>query len=143
MVWFARDIFTRYRHYGQPLYRDFVLAAIDHLLVGRRPVVTSLPTDGRFNLLDQPGEKRYVAHLLYAPKSLRGANVSQGVNKSVEVIEDLVPLRDVTVKVCVPKKVKRARLVPGGEPLPFTQADGCVAFTVPEFTAHAMIELAY
>jgi len=143
IAWFAHDIFTRYRQYGQPLYRDFVAAAIDHLLGGERPVVTSLPTDGRFNLLEQPREKRFIAHLLYAPKSLRGASKPDGVNKSMEIIEDLIPLRDVRVSAKVPRKIKSARLVPEAIILPFTQKDGVVSFTVPEFTAHAMIELSY
>jgi hypothetical protein len=143
IAWFAHDIFTRYRQYGQPLYRDFVVAAIDQLLAGKRPVTTTLPTDGRFNLMEQRREKRFVAHLLYAPKSLRGASNPQGVNKSMEVIEDLIPLRDVNVRFRVPRKVKTARLVPEGEALPFTQKDGMVSFTVPGFTAHAMVELGY
>ena len=143
IAWFAHDIFTRYRQYGQPLYRDFVAAAIDHLLGGKRPVITSLPTDGRFNLLDQSKQKRFIAHLLYAPKSLRGASKPDGVNKSLEVIEDLIPLRDVRVSVQLPRKIKSARLVPENVSLPFTQKDGVVSFTVPEFTAHAMIELSY
>lgn len=143
IVWFAHDIFTRYRQYGQPLYRDFVLAAIDHLLAGKRPVATNLPTDGRVNVLEQSAEKRFVAHLLYAPKSLRGASNPVGVDKSVELIEDLVPLHDVKVSLRLPRKIKSARLVPSGEPLPFTQKEDLVSFTVPEFTAHAMIELNY
>jgi len=143
IAWFAHDIFTRYRQYGQPLYRDFVAAAIDHLLGGKLPVVTSLPTDGRLNLLDQPKQKRFIAHLLYAPKSLRGASKPEGVNKSMEIIEDLIPLRDVRVSVQVPRKINTARLVPENVSLPFTQKDGVVSFTVPEFTAHAMIELSY
>ena len=143
VAWFAHDIFTRYRHYGQPLYRDFVVAAIDHLLSGKRPVATTLPTDGRFNLMEQPKEKRFVAHLLYAPKSLRGTSSPSDTNKAMEVIEDLIPLRGVTVAVHVPRKVKTARLVPESTPLAFTQNEGVVTFTVPEFTAHAMVELGY
>jgi hypothetical protein len=143
IAWFAHDIFTRYRQYGQPLYRDFVAAAIDHLLEGKLPAVTSLPTDGRINLLDQPSEKRYVAHLLYAPKSVRGASHPTAINKSMEVIEDLVPLHNVKVELRLPRRIKTARLVPAGEPLAFTQTKDLVTFTVPEFTAHAMIELGY
>ena len=143
IAWFAHDIFTRYRQYGQPLYRDFVVAAIDHLLEGKRPAVTTLPTDGRLNLLEQPKGKRFIAHLLYAPKSLRGAAQSTTINKSMEVIEDLIPLSNVQVAVWVPRNIKFARLVPEAVDLPFNQKDGVVAFTVPEFTAHAMIELSY
>lgn len=143
IAWFAHDIFTRYRQYGQPLYRDFVAAAIRHLLDGKLPAVTSLPFDGRLNLLEQPREKRFVAHLLYAPKSVRGASHNEGVNKSMEVIEDLLPLHNTRVSLQVPRKIKSARLVPAGAVLPFTQNAGVVSFTVPEFTAHAMIELSY
>ncbi len=143
IAWFAHDIFTRYRQYGQPLYRDFVAAAIDHLLAGKLPAVTTLPSDGRLNLLDQPAEKRYVAHLLYAPKSVRGASHPTAINKSMEVIEDLIPLHNTRVELRVPRRIKTARLVPAGDPLPFTQTDGVVSFTLPEFTAHAMIELSY
>ena len=143
IAWFAHDIFTRYRQYGQPLYRDFVAAAIDHLLEGKRPAVTTLPTDGRINLLDQPAEKRFVAHLLYAPKSVRGASHPTAINKSMEVIEDLIPLHNVSVSLRLPRRIKTARIVPTGATLTFTQADGVVSFTVPEFTAHAMIELSY
>lgn len=143
IAWFAHDIFTRYRQYGQPLYRDFVSAAINHLLEGKLPAVTSLPTDGRINVLEQPAEKRYVAHLLYAPKSVRGASHVTAINKSMEVIEDLIPLHDTRVELRVPRRIKTARLVPSGDPLPFKQTKDLVTFTVPEFTAHAMIELSY
>jgi hypothetical protein len=143
IAWFARDIFTRYRQYGQPLYRDFLVAAIDHLLDGKRPAVTTLPTDGRLNLLEQPKEKRFITHLLYAPKSLRGAAQATSINKSMEIIEDLIPLRNVQVTVQVSRKIKSARLVPEAVDLPFNQKDGVVAFIVSEFTAHAMIELSY
>ena len=145
IVWFAHDIFTRYATYGQPLYRDFVISAVRHLLDQKLPVETTLPTDGRFNLLEQTAEKRYVAHLLYAPKSLRGSTMiaGQGTLRPIEIIEDLVPLRDVTVKLRVPRHIRSAKLVPGGTTLPFTQTNGQVSFTVPEFTAHQMVELAW
>ncbi|HSI07824.1 MAG TPA: alpha-amylase family protein [Rariglobus sp.] len=143
IAWFAHDIFTRYRQYGQPLYRDFVIAAIDHLLDGKRPAVTTLPSDGRLNLLEQSKEKRFIAHLLYAPKSLRGSSQPNAINKSMEVIEDLIPLQDIHVVVQVPRKIRSARLVPDNVDLPFSQKADMVAFIVPEFTAHAMIELSY
>ncbi|MFA6960392.1 MAG: alpha-amylase family protein [Opitutaceae bacterium] len=144
IAWFAHDIFTCYRQIGQPLYRDFVAAAIDHLLGGKLPAVTSLPSDGRFNLLEQAAEKRYIAHLLYAPKSVRGASETKGwTQRSLEIIEDLIPLHNVKVELRAPRRIKTARLVPAGEPLTFTQIDDVVTFTVPEFTAHAMIELSY
>ena len=43
----------------------------------------------------------------------------------------------------MPRKVKTVRLVPDGGALAFTAAEGAVKFTVPEFTAHQMVELGY
>lgn len=139
IAYFAHDIFSQYRANGQPLYRDFVSAALNRLLGDQLPVETNLPTTGRFNVLEQPKERRYVAHLLYAPTSVRGTFNG----KNIEMIEDLIPLRDTQVKLRLPRRVKTARLVPEGGELPFTQENGVLTFTVPEFTAHQMIELAY
>ena len=145
VAWFAHDIFTQYRQQGQPLYRDFVVETIWQLLGGLLPVETSLPTDGRFNLLEQRQDRRYVAHLLYAPKSLRGGAVttSHGIAPGVEIIEELLPLRDTRVSLRVPRTIKTARIVPEGEALPFVQTGDAVAFTVREFTGHQMVELGY
>jgi hypothetical protein len=139
IAYFAHDIFTQYRRNGQPLYRDFFSAALEHLLGDRMPVRTNLPTSGRFNILEQPREKRYVAHLLYSPTSVRG----KFRDLNIELIEDVIPLRGTTVAVRVPKKVKSAKLVPGGSALSFAQKAGVIEFMVPEFTSHQMIELAY
>ena len=80
-----------------------------------------------------------MAHLLFAVTSNRGTFHG----KPVEIIEDLVPLRDTRVRLRLPRKVKQVRLVPDGGDLAFTaHADG-VEFNVPEFTAHQMIELGY
>lgn len=139
IAYFAHNLFAAYRTYGQPLYRDFFAAALHRLFEGKLPVETNLPSTARVNLMDQRRERRYVAHLLFAVTSNRGTFHGQ----NVEIIEDLVPLRDVRVALRVPRKVKAVRLVPEGAELPFAVEDGAVSFTVPEFTAHQMVELRY
>ena len=146
IAYFAHDIFTRYREYGQPLYRDFIAAALDALTDHAPLVETNLPRDGRINVLEQRAAKRYVAHLLYAPKSLRGGKVpsSHGEQPGVEIIEDLIPLRDVSITLRLPRRARTARLVPEQIELALTTAaDGAQTVLIPEFTAHAMVELAY
>ena len=141
IAYFAHDLFGRYRTYGQPLYRDFFEAALRILLADGLPAETTLPTGGRFNLLEQRGEKRYVAHLLYAPTRPGGSIWG----KPIDIIEDLLPLRNVRVAIRVPRRIKSVRLVPDndGRTLPFSQNGDKVAFVVPEFTAHQMVELSY
>jgi hypothetical protein len=139
IAYFAHDLFTRYRAHGQPLYRDFFEAALRRLLDNELPAETNLPTTGRLGLLEQKKERRYVAHLLYAPTSTRG----KMRDLPIEVIEDVIPLRDTHLALRLPKKIKSVQLVPDGEALGFTQEDGVVSFTVPEFASHQMVELTY
>jgi len=141
IVYFAHDIFSRYRTYGQPLYRDFVAAGLRALFPDGLPVETTLPSGGRFNLLEQGAEQRYVAHVLYAPTRPGGSCWG----KPIDIIEDLLPIHNVRVTVSVPRKIKSVRLVPDSEPrpLPFSQKRDRVTFVVPEFTGHQMIELSY
>jgi len=141
IAYFAHDLFSAYRRQGQPLYRDFFEAVLRHVLGGALPVETrGLPTSGRVNVLEQQGQGRYVAHLLYAPTSVRGTFNK----KPIEIIEDLVPLREVQVTLRLPRAPKSVRLVPEGRSLDFAATGGgTVSFTVPEFTAHQMVELAY
>lgn len=141
IIYFAHHIFTRYRLYGQPLYRDLVAGAID-LLLQDPAVETSLPSTARASLMRQEEEKRYILHLLYATPVLRGGN-NGDYARAVEVIEDLVPLNDVRCKVRLPETVRAVRLAPGGEELEFTAREGEVQFTVPRLLCHQMVALEY
>ena len=143
IVYFAHNIFSQYRLRGQPLYRDFVRAALVQLFPEGLPVTTSLPSVARFNLLEQPAENRYVAHLLYAPISLRAHIPIWGTEKPTEIIEELLPLYDSQVTLRLPRPITQATLAPEGTPLPFTQEGNTVTFTVAKFTGHQMVVLGY
>jgi len=139
IAYFAHNLFSAYRANGQPLYRDFFEAALRSLLGNELSVETNLPTSGRICVMEQKREKRYVTHLLYSPTSVRG----KFRDLNIELIEDVIPLRDTRVALRLPKKVKTIQLVPDGEALGFHQEDGVVSFTVPEFASHQMVELGY
>jgi hypothetical protein len=141
IAYFAHDLFSQYRRRGQPLYRDFFKAALHQLLPQGLPVRTNLPTVARFNLLHQPAKNRLIAHLLYAPITLRAQVTIWGTPRPTEIIEELIPLRDTRVTLRLAHPVRAATLEPQGTPLPFTHDGERVTFTVPEFTGHQMIVL--
>ena len=100
--------------------------------------------------------RRYALQQGLTPRDVtQGGNVGQataaltearslwGRARRGEIIEDLIPLRDTHVALRLRRKVKSVCLVPEGEALDFSQQDGVVSFTVPEFTSHQMVELAY
>jgi hypothetical protein len=97
----------------------------------------------RFNLLEQPKEQRYIAHLLYAPITLRGTPTLWGKPTPCEIIEELLPLRDTRVSLLLSRPVASATLEPQGSPLAFSQEGQRVNFVVPEFTGHQMVALTH
>ena len=104
-------------------------------LVHERPMIrAALPSAARVSLLRQAGEKRYAAHILYGPPLERGR---------CSVIEDLVPIRNVTLELRVPEKVTGLRLIPDGVPLDFEIEDGVIRCTIPEFTGHCAVIASY
>ena len=93
------------------------------------------PSTAIATLNDQPAENRYVLHLLHYIPERRA--------QALDIIEDVIPLHDVTISVKPPRPLKHVRCVPDGAALPFTVASGRTEFTLPRLEGHQMIELAY
>ena len=72
-------------------------------------------------------------HLLFAHTTVRG--------ERTEVIEDTVPLYNVKCSVKCNSKPSAITLVPAGEKLDFSFADGRAQFTVPKVDIHQMVEI--
>lgn len=152
IAYFAHAIFMRYRFDGQPLTRDLVRDAIESLLP-QKSLETTLPTAARASLMRQAKENRYLLHLLYATPTLRGGQSAKPADApalNIEVIEDLVPLFDVKCRVRLDeitdesesaKTVRSVRLVPSGEAIEYSIAQGAVLFTVPQLLCHQMVEI--
>ncbi|MDR0932330.1 MAG: beta-galactosidase trimerization domain-containing protein [Victivallales bacterium] len=149
ILYFANPVFSIYRNVGPVVLRNFVTNAIRRFIGADLQLKTSLPSTGRVTLFDQVKEKRAVLHLLYANTIARGGgevplpNNPYAGGKMIEVIEELVPLHNVTVSVKLPHPVKSVRLVPQGEAVDYLEKDGRIEFTVSELLCHSMVEFAY
>ncbi|RAV12140.1 beta-galactosidase trimerization domain-containing protein [Paenibacillus contaminans] len=133
-IYIAWDMFTDYATKGSLALKEIVLYAL-HRLLPSATMRASLPAQGIATLQEQPEERRYVNHLLYASPVRRGAKV--------EVIEDILPVHDVNVELRLPHSVRQVYLAPQMTPLPFEQTDGTVRYTVPKLECHQMIVLDY
>lgn len=149
ILYLAHPVFELYAASGSVAVKDYAVAAIQKLLSDDRSMTTSMPSTARMSLMDQPGENRLVLHLLYAntinrggPMKMSGGNLVRDT-RSVEVIEDLLPLRDTKVSLKTPKAVKRAVLQPQGQEISFSGTDGCIELAIDEFICHQMVELQY
>ena len=149
ILYFAHPVFTLYALYGNVILKSFIANSIKALMAGELQVETSLPSQGRVTIFDQPEEKRFVFHALYANISLRGMK-SEPFNRytretqPVEVIDELTAVHNVKFTLRLPRTIREVTCEPQGTALPFTgKPDGTVEFTLPELLCHQMIVLHY
>jgi len=133
-IYLCWEVFKDYYINGSLWAKEIVLSLLDRLIDQRPQLTTNLPSCGIVTLFDQPDHHRMVNHLLYAVPVLRG---------DVQVIEDIVPVRQIENHIRTEKKVLRVFLAPEGTPLSFVQEKGVVSYTVPEIACHAVVILDY
>jgi hypothetical protein len=150
IAYLAHPIFSIYRSYGQVALRQYFEKTLASLLVEDKSVsISGLPSTGRVSLMHQAEAQRYVLHLLYANTinrggvvDLHGGNVSSS-QQSYEVIEDILPLYDLSGELKLDRAVRSVQLQPAGEALEFEQANGVIQFRVPSLLCHQMVSLTY
>jgi hypothetical protein len=147
-LYLAHPVFSIYRGWGAVAMAEYIRDAVALILGADASIGSNLPSTARVSLREQAAESRYVLHLLYANTiarggalSLAGGTVSSRGN--IEVVEELLPLRDTAVVLRLDKPVKNVILQPQGVGLPFTQEDGEIHLALDEFTCHQMIVLEY
>jgi len=129
-AYLAFPAFGLYAEYGQNVLREIILQGIRELL-DEPTLVTNLPAQGVQTAMRQEPEGRTIVHLLYASPVKRSPNI--------EVIEDLLPLHDITVTLRVASDPKRVYLAPQNTDLPFTVENGYMTTTVPQMVCHQMV----
>ena len=146
ILYFAHPVFQLYADYGPVILKDFLLKTIRAFAGELLPVRTSLPSQGRVSLMEQPAEKRYIAHALYANTILRGGAGSRypdrlPPSRPVQVIEELNPLYDVEFSFLLPRPIRKVTLEPQGMEIPFVRSQGRVELTLEKLVCHQMIVL--
>ncbi len=127
-IYIASPIFSAYRRHGNRVYRQLVEACLDRLAPDRT-VQAGLPSSSQVTLMRQ-GD-RLVCHLLYY--------VAERRTLDIDIIEDVVPLTDVTLSVRTPGHPGRVYLAPQEQPLHWSYADGVATVVVPEVRGHQMV----
>lgn len=149
VIYLAHPAFSLYAGFGAVAYKEYLNNVISLLLDGEPTLETNLPSSGRVTMTRQEQENRSIIHLLYADKITRGSpmqfsgdNIAKG-GKSLEIIEDLQPIRDNKLIVRSGHPIEKVSLEPEGRDLPFEQNGNQVKIQLDEFTCHAMIVLHY
>ncbi|MCF6174646.1 MAG: hypothetical protein L3J71_02645 [Victivallaceae bacterium] len=149
ILYLAHPIFSTYRGFGAVAYKAYCQKALKMLLDDDITVTSNLPSTARLTLNEQPEEQRYILHLLYANTinrggvmELSGGNTEEKA-RTIEVIEELLPLHNTEVKLNLDREIKSVTLEPQGRALPYQLDNGLLTLKVDEFTCHQMIVLNY
>jgi hypothetical protein len=133
-VYFAHPLFSQYQKNASLWCRDLFLNALEMLLPD--PIVrVTAPSSTLATVNEQPGEKRYVLHLLNYIPERRG--------EDFDTIEEVIPLYQVAVSVKVKNAVRKVVCVPEQRELKFKRHQERVEFVLPELRGHQMIALEY
>lgn len=138
-TYFAHPIFSCYQQVGAVRMLEIIEKLVERALRQPKMIETSLPRAGRVTLRAQTAENRDIVHLLYANPIIRGSLW----DANIEPIQDVPTLHDTTITLEPRGKVRAVREAPSGRPLTFVETDGRVSFTLPAFTAVALIEVVY
>jgi hypothetical protein len=133
-IYFSHPLFSQYHDNAALWCKKLVKNALMEVLP--QPL---LAHDGPSSLLatvtEQADERRYVVHLLHYIPERRGT--------AFDVIEDAIPLHNVTVRLKLDRDIANVALVPRQETLEFTQANGIVTVRAEGVDGHQMLELRY
>ncbi|MDA0710471.1 MAG: hypothetical protein O3B73_09735 [bacterium] len=114
--------------------KQLVVNALDDVLP--EPILrVDAPSTMLATVTAQPAQNRCVVHLLHYIPERRG--------QDFDVIEDVIPIYEVGVSVRVAKPVTGVETAPGGQTIPFAQADGRVVFVLPKLDGHEMVVLTF
>lgn len=135
------NLFADYARMGSLHLKEIVVHMIDELLKDKKTMEISLPDKAIVTLTVQKEQSRYVHHLLFAHTTIRGSFKWDGIDRSIEVIESIVPIYNVKVLLRLNRTVKRIYLVPQMTDLAFENNNGVIEYVVPQVDCHQMVSI--
>ena len=131
-IYLAHPHFTQYHRRAPRWCKLIVRNAIERLLP--EPVLRAkAPSTAIFTVNRQEAEGRLVVHALHYVPERRSVEL--------EIVEDIIPLREVPVSVRVEGPVESVRLVPQCEEIAFTMSDDRCGFVIPRIEGTQMVEI--
>lgn len=134
VIYFSHPIFTMHYEKAPWWGKQMFLNAVQ-MLMGESLVASNAPSTAIITLNEQASENRQVLHILHYVPERRG--------QEFDVIEDIIPLHDISVSVRTLQVVRQVQIVPQQETLGFTYEDKKVKFVIPRVYGHQMIEISF
>lgn len=134
IIYFPSPLFSMYSKHGYLTYKKLIVNAIN-LLLNDPCIELTAPSTAKAYLNRQEEEKRLILHILhYIPEKRCDA---------IEIVEDVIPLYDISVLINTKNKIEKIYLVPENIDIPYKEQNGNVKFVVPKINGHQMVVLNY
>ena len=134
VIYINYPIFRAYIVNGNLVYKNLVKNCID-LLLEKPLTIDNAPSTARITITSQGlnGKERFIVHILHYIPERRC--------KSIDIIEDVIPIYNVKIQVRLDKSPSRCYLAPEMKELDFVYNNGYVSFTVPEVNGYQIVVL--
>lgn len=133
--YFMHPIFSIYQEKHPKWCKEFLRDVLETLIP--QPLIKhNGPSTMTVTVNEQKEKGRYIIHILhYIPNKIAD---------EILTIEDVIPLYNIKLSVCLPHAVNGVTLVPDKEQLDYEIfQNNEISFTVPKISGHCMIELSY
>ncbi|MHB8064505.1 MAG: beta-galactosidase trimerization domain-containing protein, partial [Ruminiclostridium sp.] len=127
-IYISNPLFKDYAINGNKVYKDIIKHCIDKL-IDKPILVTDLPSTAELTLRKQ--DQRYVLHALHY--------IPQRKCRTMDIIEEIIPVYDSQVKVYLNKTPNRVFLAPSLQTIDFKVDNGYVCFKLHELHGHQMV----
>lgn len=134
VIYFMHPIFEQYDENAPLWCKKLVANAID-ILMPKRLVSHSGPSTLLVTLNEQKQENRMVLHALHYIPERR--------SKTIDIIEDVIPLHNIAFKISTNEDIKSVVLVPEICELEYFLSNECLEFVIPKINGHQMVEIRY
>lgn len=134
IIYISNPLFQAYREFGYAPYKTIVSNCLKLLLPDPMIQAENLPSAAELTVLEQNDHKRDIIHILFYVPERRGR---------IDIIEDIFPLRNVTLRYKSFMKPTRVYLAPQKEEVGFSFEEGCININVKTISGHQMIVIEY
>ncbi len=133
VVYISHCLPRQYFEFGSLYHKRYFMAALN-LVHENSLKVEGMGSLGRCTMIDQPSKSRYCINMVYVSPVRRGC---------AEIIEDIMPIYNISVSLKTDKEIKRVYLGVSDEDLEFTFEKGVLNFTLPKLQCHESIVIDY
>lgn len=133
-IYFAHPIFTQYNRNAPRWCKQLFTNALD-ILLPERILKHSGPSTVLTAINEQKTENRWILHMLHYIPERRSIDI--------DIIEDVIPIYNISLSIKVPKKVQEVICVPEGCKVDFSMEGNQVEFILPEVNGHQMVAIKF